>query len=145
MKAEQVYFDKKLPTAIGGFVLLGEYMYGANRESFLCINFKTGDVKWKKDRTMSPASLCYADGRLYLHGEEKGDVAIIEASPVAYKEVGHFTPPDIPEKRLGKAWTYPVVANGRLYIHDWGTLWCYDVKAPGGNRSAARPTTPARN
>ena len=23
----------------------------------------------------------------------------------------------------------PVIANGRLYIRDLGTLWCYDVKA----------------
>jgi outer membrane protein assembly factor BamB len=29
---------------------------------------------------------------------------------------------------MEKAWAYPVVANGRLYIRDLGTLWCYDVK-----------------
>lgn len=23
---------------------------------------------------------------------------------------------------------YPVVANGRFYIRDTGTIWCYDVK-----------------
>jgi outer membrane protein assembly factor BamB len=30
---------------------------------------------------------------------------------------------------MEKAWEYPVVANGRLYVRDVGTLWCYDVKA----------------
>ncbi len=131
IKADEVYFNKKLPTAIGGAVLVGEYMYGTNRELFLCVNFKTGEIKWQKERTMAPSSLCYADGRLYLHGETNGDVALIEASPEAYREHGHFTPPNVPENRQpnAKAWTYPVVANGRLYIHDWGTLWCYDVKA----------------
>jgi hypothetical protein len=29
---------------------------------------------------------------------------------------------------MGKAWEYPVVANGRLHVRDVGTLWCYDVK-----------------
>ncbi|MBI3694195.1 MAG: hypothetical protein HY238_05065 [Acidobacteria bacterium] len=29
-----------------------------------------------------------------------------------------------------KAWAYPVVANGRLYIRDRDRLWCYDVKDP---------------
>ncbi len=144
VKAEEVYFDKKLPTAIGGAVLVGDYMYGTTRELFLCVNFKTGELKWTKERTMSPSSICYADGRLYLHGEANGDVALIEASPNDYKQHGHFTPPNLPEKRVGKAWSYPVVADGRLYIHDWGTLWCYDVKA-GGTRAAARPTTPNRN
>jgi hypothetical protein len=28
-----------------------------------------------------------------------------------------------------KAWSYPVIANGRLYIRDIGTLWAYDIKA----------------
>ena len=27
-----------------------------------------------------------------------------------------------------KAWAYPVVANGRLYVRDLGMLWCYEVK-----------------
>ena len=77
---------------------------------------------------MAPASLCFADGRLYVHGEAKGDVALIEASPEGYKEHGHFTPPQVPDRGKSKAWAYPAVANGRLYIHDWGTLWCYDVR-----------------
>jgi len=145
VKADEVYFDKKLPTAIGGAVLIGDYLFGTNRELFMCINFKTGEQKWKKERTMAPSSLCFADGRLYVHGESNGDVALIETSPDDYKERGHFTPPGVPEKRIGKAWAYPAVANGRLYIHDWGTLWCYDVKAQSSTRAAVRPTTPIRN
>jgi hypothetical protein len=94
---------------------------------------------------MAPSSICFADSRLYLHGETNGDVALIETSPEGYKEHGHFTPPGVPEKRLGKAWSYPAVADGRLYIHDWGTLWCYDVKSEGSPRAATRPTTPNRN
>lgn len=144
VKADEVYFEKKLPTAIGGAVLRGEYMYGTTRELFLCVNFKTGETKWTKERTMAPSSLCFADDRLYLH-TENGDVALIEASPDGYKEHGHFTPPGLPERRIGKAWSYPAVANGRLYIHDWGTLWCYDVKGEGSSRAAARTTRPARN
>ena len=145
VKADEVYFDKKLPTAIGGAVLIGDYLYGTTRELFLCVDFKTGTIKWQKERTMAPSSVCFVDNRLYLHGETNGEVALIEASPDGYKEHGHFTPPGIPEKRLGKAWSYPAVADGRLYIHDWGTLWCYDVKGEGSPRAAARPTRPGRN
>jgi outer membrane protein assembly factor BamB len=145
VKADEVYFDKKLPTTIGGALLVGDYLYGTTRDLFLCVDFKTGKIKWQKERTMAPSSLCLADNRLYLHGETNGDVALIEPSPDGYKEHGHFTPPGIPEKRLGKAWSYPAVADGRLYIHDWGTLWCYDVRAEGSPRAASRPTTPGRN
>jgi hypothetical protein len=29
---------------------------------------------------------------------------------------------------MEKSWAYPVVANGRLYLCDHGTLWCYNVR-----------------
>ena len=57
------------------------------------------------------------------------DLALIEASAQAYREHGRFTPPDQPKRGKSKAWAYPVVANGQLYIRDHGTLWAYDVKA----------------
>ena len=58
-------------------------------------------------------------------------MALAEASPDAYREKGRFTPPGQPKRKDSKerAWTYPVVAAGRLYIRDLGTLWCYDVRA----------------
>jgi outer membrane protein assembly factor BamB len=62
-----------------------------------------------------------------LHGEN-GDIALVEATPNGYQEKGRFTPPNQPDRGQSKAWTYPVVAHGQLYIRDTGTLWCYDVK-----------------
>jgi hypothetical protein len=128
MKAEQVYFDTKLPTAIGGAVLVDEYLYGSGGQVLLSADFKTGEIKWT-DRSIAPGALCYADGRLYLHGES-GAMALIEATPEAYRERGRFTPPDPPERanRMERAWAYPVIANGRLYIRDTECLWCYDIR-----------------
>jgi outer membrane protein assembly factor BamB len=125
---EQVYYGAKLPTSIGGAVLVGEYLYGTNMQGLLCVEFKTGNVKWQ-DRSVGAASLCCADGRLYLHGEN-GKVALVEATPDGYREKGRFAPPDPPrhERAREMAWTYPVIANGRLYVRDLNVLWCYDVK-----------------
>jgi len=140
IKAEEVYYSKKdLPTAIGGAVVLGDYLYGTNKELTLCIDFKSGEAKWSQPRFISPASVLYADGRLYLHGQEKGDLALIEATPDGFREHGRFTPPNVPEDRIGKAWEYPVISDGKLYIHDWGTLWCYDVKSSSATQAARSP------
>src|SRR5208337_4559238 len=68
IQAEQVYFSSKLPTAIGGTVLLGDYLYGTAGPKLACVEFTTGDVKWS-ERSIGAASLCAADGHLYLHGE----------------------------------------------------------------------------
>jgi outer membrane protein assembly factor BamB len=124
--AEQVYFDKKLPTSIGGVVEVGGALYGTNSKELICADFIKGDVKWQ-DKSIGAASVCCADGCLYLHGEN-GEVALVEATPTAYHEKGRFTPPGQPDRAKAKAWAYPVVANGRLYIRDLGVLWCYDLK-----------------
>src|SRR5690606_16966888 len=125
-EVEEVYLEKKMPTAIGGAVLLGDHLYGASG-SMLCVEFLTGKVKWE-ERGIGTGSLCYADGHFYVHGEN-GDVALVEATPDGYREKGRFTPPDQPDRGNAQAWVYPVIANGRLYIRDQGSLWCYDISA----------------
>jgi len=125
--AEPLYFNANLPTAIGGAVKVGKYLYGSSAQAMLCLDFASGRVAWK-ERALGAASLCYADGRLYLHGEN-GDLALVEPSAESYVEKGRFTPSDQPKHKnqMEKAWTYPVVANGRLYVRDQGCLWCYDL------------------
>jgi hypothetical protein len=69
---------------------------------------------------------------LYLHGED-GQMALVEATPEAYRERGRFTPPSPPKRAnaMEKAWAYPVIAGGRLYVRDADCLWCYDIKDSG--------------
>lgn len=125
-----VYFAKNLPNSIGGSVRLGDFLYGTNGRGLMCIEFLTGKEKWQ-DKSVGAGAICCADGCLYLHGEE-GEIALVEATPEAYREKGRFSPPGQPPHAQGrmapKAWAYPVVADGRLYLRDQGVLWCYDVK-----------------
>lgn len=126
VQAEEVYFSPKLPKAIGGSVLVGKNLYGAS-DALLCVDFESGEIKWE-GRGVGAGAILFADGRLYLHGEN-GEVALAEASPEGYQEKGRFTPPNPPDRGNSKAWAYPVVADGRLYIRDMGKLWCYDVSS----------------
>jgi outer membrane protein assembly factor BamB len=128
VEAEQVYFSPKLPAAIGGVVLLGNYMFGTGGSGMLCVDFGSGEVKWE-NRALGPGSLSLVGGLLYFQGES-GEVALVEPSSEGYREKSRFSPPNRP-KRIGpmeKSWTYPVVANGRLYLRDHDLLWCYDIK-----------------
>lgn len=127
VQADELYFEAKLPAGIGGVVKVGEYGYGTTAQAMLCFEFETGKIKWE-ERALGAASLCYADGRLYLHGEN-GEVGLVEATPEAYREKGRFSPPDQAKRsqQMEKAWAFPVVANGRLLIRDHGMLWCYQI------------------
>lgn len=127
VEAEQVYFHTSLPSNIGGAVLTDGFLYGTANQALVCVEFETGKIKWQ-NRSIGAGAACLADGRLYLHSEA-GEVALVEATSEEYRERGRFTPTDLPDRGKGpKAWPYPVVANGRLYIYDWGVLWCYDVR-----------------
>ena len=124
---EEIYSNNKLPIGLGGVVKVGDNFYGSSSVSAMCVDFKTGAVKWE-ERGLGPCSWLVADGRIYLHAES-GDVALIEPSAEAFREKGRFSPSNPPRRGQEKAWAYPVVANGRLYIREQNSLWCYDVKA----------------
>jgi outer membrane protein assembly factor BamB len=131
--AEQVYFGRGLPTGIGGAVLIGDHLYGTEAgQKLVAVEFATGKARWQAE-SLGYSSVAYADGLLYLHGFN-GDVGLVEATPEEYRIKGKFTPPAQPQhKKSGpypeSSFTYPVIANGRLYIRDLGTLWAYDIKA----------------
>jgi outer membrane protein assembly factor BamB len=115
--AEEVYFTRRMQNHHGGMVVLDGCLYGANGGNeggyLACINFKNGEVLWDArdlpDRPAPKGSVAYADGRIYYRTER-----------------GRFEQPD--RTRL-PAWAHPVIANGKLYIRDQDTLYCYDIKA----------------
>src|SRR5574341_177853 len=132
VKAEEVYFSKKMQNHHGGMVVLDGCLYGANGGNeggfLVCLDFKTGNVLWDgrddAERRAPKGSVALADGRLYYR-TEKGTMVLIEPSAKEYIERGRFEQPD--RSKL-PAWAHPVIANGKLYVRDQDLLLCYDVK-----------------
>ena len=127
VKADEVYFKHELTNKHGGVVVVGDYVYGDTDDSGhpYCIEVKTGKVKWKRDREGNgdgSAAVTYADGRLYFE-YQNGTVALVEASPDAYKETG-----SLKVDTDGPAWAHPVVAGGRLYLREGDSLYCFEVR-----------------
>lgn len=131
IKADEVYFTKKMQNHHGGIILYAGHLYGATGGNegggLLCLDFKTGNVLWdeREDQRAPKGSIAMADGRLYYR-TEKGDILLIEPNPKQYVEHGRFTQPDRSE---APDWSHPLIANGKLYLRDQDVLLCYDVKA----------------
>ena len=73
---------------INGFsttVLHDGYIYGFSNTIFKCVNADTGEEKWKT-RGFGQGSVIYADRHLIVLGEN-GNLALVEATPEAYREV----------------------------------------------------------
>jgi outer membrane protein assembly factor BamB len=120
-KASEVYFNRDMKNHYSTSVLVGNHLYGFSSAILTAMEFETGKVAWR-DRSTGKGSVTYADGRLYVLGEN-GTVALVEASPAAYREISRFSI----AKGEYPTWTPPVVANKRLYLRDQDTLYCYDI------------------
>ncbi len=126
--------------AHGGVVLVGEHVYGhSDRSGWTCQELKTGAKAWSNNDFLESksGSLTSADNLLFLFTDE-GEVGLVEANPAAFKKMGSFKLPEtskipatVPTSKDSKAWSHPVVANGRLYLRAHDLIFCYDVKEPG--------------
>ena len=127
--AEEVYpLKPELGNKHGGVVLVGDYLYGDHDDSGrpFCAEWKTGRVLWRKEERgpgRGSAAVTYADGHLYFRFDN-GVVALVDASPAAYREISTFKIPN----SGASSWAHPVVVGGRLYLREQETIWCYNVK-----------------
>lgn len=122
VKAQELYFTKDMMNHHGGVVLVNGYLYGFSNNVLTCLEFATGKRMWQ-NRSVGKGSLTYADGMLFLLGEEN-QVGLAEATPSAYVEKGRFSIADTGRP----SWAHPVVIGGKLYIRNQSSLTVYDVK-----------------
>jgi outer membrane protein assembly factor BamB len=121
-KAEQVYFERRMANHHGGIVKFADHLYGFGEGSLICMDFRTGKIAWQA-RSVGKGSLVVADGMLVMLGEGH-EVALAEATPEAYRELGRFRI----DGHGNPSWAHPVVAAGRLYLRDQQTLTAYALK-----------------
>jgi outer membrane protein assembly factor BamB len=126
VRAQEQYFSRNMQNHHGGVVLVAGYLYGFNNAILSCLEFATGKVLWR-DRSVGKGSVIYADGRLYLLGEDNV-VGLADATPEAYRERGRFSIAD----QGWPSWSHPVVSSGQLYIRNQNVLVSYDVRAARG-------------
>jgi outer membrane protein assembly factor BamB len=133
IKAEEQYFlsGNKLQNHHGQMILKDGYIYcghGHNNGLPICVELDSGNVIWGgSDRGpgTGSAAIIYADGHLIFR-YQSGEVALIEATPSAYRLQGSFKPAYISKN---PCWSQPVVIGGRMYLRDQDKLMCYDVRA----------------
>ena len=139
-KAKEIYKKatwKKVKNRHGGLVLLDGFLYGhSERDMWVCQQLKNGDVEWdeRTQLTCQDGGITAADGKLYLYTDD-GEVGLVDADPKAFNLVSSFKVPErtkiSPERttsRMAKIWSYPVIANGVLYLRDQEYIFAYKIK-----------------
>src|SRR5262249_44272686 len=120
-QAKSVYEHNRMRNHFSTTVYYQDHLYGFDDATLVCMNFRTGQITWKK-KDFKKGSLLIADEKLIILGES-GTLALAEATPEAYRQISSF------QFSRNKCWTVPVVADGRMYVRDEEKLVCYDLRA----------------
>jgi outer membrane protein assembly factor BamB len=123
-----VWVNKPLTVNLATPVLVDGhlYSYGPIRtKDYVCVNAATGELQWTqsglgigKDQTDYASSI--ATGKNILVLTYDGQLVLIAANPEKYTELGRV-------QVCGKTWSYPALAEGKLYIRDGRDLQCLDL------------------
>jgi len=134
IRAEEIYFleGETLQNHHGGLILHKGYVYtgtGHNKGFPISVEMATGKIAWGPERNegRDSAAIAYADGRIYFRYQD-GRMILVEATPEGYREHGSFEIPDV----KNPSWPHPVIAGGKLYLREQGTLYAYDIRARSG-------------
>jgi outer membrane protein assembly factor BamB len=119
----EIYYTRNMRNHYSTSVLVDDVLYGFNSSILTAMRFRTGEVLWRH-RSVGKGSLVYADKHLYVLGED-GALALVAASPDAYREISRF---EVPASRY-PAWAPPAIADGRLYIRNQDRLTAYNISA----------------
>jgi len=123
VSARQAWTTREMICHHGGYVIEKGYIYGNHEGGWACLDLKTGKRMWS-EQGVGKGSLCWADGMLYLFGENGGQAALATCSPQGLEIKGR-----VRVQGSGPSWAHPVVVGGRLYLRYDTNLYCFDVKA----------------
>jgi outer membrane protein assembly factor BamB len=122
-KSVETVWKNEMDNKMGGFVKVGNYIYGSgeNNRYWYCIDWKTGETKYK-DNKLGVGNVIADDGMLYCYSD-RGDFALVKADSEKFDIVSRF------KITLGtdQHWAHPVIHKGTLYVRHGNTLMAYKI------------------
>lgn len=109
---QEQWTSVRLKPYFNDFVVCDGYAFGFAGRRLACLDVKDGTRKWKGGRYTPGQLLLLADQNLLLVQSEKGELALVVASPDQFSELARF--PAIE----GKTWNHPVLIGDVLLLRN---------------------------
>jgi outer membrane protein assembly factor BamB len=130
--AQEVWTTRAIKPYFNDLVVYQGHAYGFDNNFFTCVSLEDGTAKWRARGYANGQVLLLADQGLLLVLSEKGEAALLEATPEGHRERGRFAALE------GKTWNHPVVAHGRLFVRNGEEAACYQLASEGSAGEAGR-------
>ena len=111
-----------LATKFTNVAVIGEHLYGLSNGYLECVEIDTGRKTWRKSRQANYGhGQILGVGQLILVQAEHGDVALVEADPERFLELGRIP------ALSGKTWNNLCLYGKRLLVRNDREAACYEL------------------
>ena len=121
-KTTELWANKNLKINLSTPARIGDFLYSQGpTRNFVCVDAKTGAIKWEQPGFGKQNSATMAVGDTLLVLTDDGELLLISANPEKYTELGRG-------QVCGKNWNFPAYSDGKIYVRDTHELSCYDLQ-----------------
>lgn len=121
LTARELWTSKDMKPDFNDLVVHKGFIYGFDNSIFASIDMADGKRKWKGGRYGKGQALLLADSDLIIVVSEKGELALLRATPDEFQELYKI------QAMNGKTWNHPVVVGDRLYLRNAEEAVCYQL------------------
>ena len=133
LTANEVWKNHYMRTRFTNVVMRDGFVYGLDDGILECIDLATGSLKWKGAH-YGHGQVLLVD-RVLLVTAEFGNVALVDASPTAYRELAHFA------ALTGKTWNNPALSGRHLLVRNDQEAACYELPVKESGTSTAESSS----
>ncbi|MDA8017242.1 MAG: PQQ-like beta-propeller repeat protein [Thermoanaerobaculia bacterium] len=122
-QAEERWTSLRLKPYFNHFVIHDGHAYGFDGRILAAIDLTSGERRWKGGRFGNGQMILLPEQDLLLVLSEKGQIALVSATPEEFRELGRVSALD------GKTWNHPVLVGDVLLVRNAEEMAAYRLAA----------------